>query len=996
MLIRTLLSLNLFTAATNMATLAENSAARGAARAAGVPIVNAAPAPAPVATPRAAPIAPTVNLSTRTYSGAPPPTAVSSAAKASGVDVANRYSITPTSGQTAARASIAAEQARRQGNMDLEKTRDAKVAELNAAATAAGEEANYTVVGVPGGGTKIIKQSGYDPEKGAYTKSEDVAGAVFTAKKPTGTPTYGVSSGPKSTISDADAKIKSLKDQIANPGRNYGEDDYSVNQRVANMNAELNNLLQEKQGATDAAIHTQETEESLTPDVLALVKSAAKMKTGRIQADTGIDPITAAPDDIQKIFQQHPEMAQVYEPLVEALARDDKMQARALFGTLSRLDKQGERAARVAEDAIAASKEYHNKLAEQSEASYNTQLDIAAENKAQAEFEKAQYEHKQAFVISQKMDEAADNELINRRAAAAMGYTSDTNGLMSMQKEARKAQDVISFMQSETNMVTAEMGRRITSTYSLAVRDLSEKYDATLLQLDHNLSASLGEIQSTLNLGDEERAKAYESAYQGYLNKVSANDIKTAEIYGSVVSKLNDQAFEMKKIKLQEEATDKRMTWQEEMADKRMRFQESQNDKRLAFQEDNANRRFELELGKAETAANRQRMQDEKKEAEGIRTDIRNIKNSDTVKTYKQIRDFSKQATAYLEDALASKDKLKLGAAKEAIGYMRAKGLDPMTGVRDGDYARLGKDQGWIDKFSNAMNAIDGGDLTGLSTDLVKVFTEGLELSAQTYRDSAMGEYTPAINRLVEFNNSSEFLKLDPRTVLDTDFVDETLLQSYFQSNNSSGYNYDYGSYSGNPGSSEPSDSAVVDPLATSLSTTGMSMDEILGDFSGLQMLRTPQAQAFINASGTESVGDVFAKLVPVTQGFGTPISEANYSKSTVKAWGGKHQGIDVAMPWGSFVPSISGGTLLSVEFNKGGYGLSAIVKAPDGAEIRYSHLLAIDPRMKIGQEILKGQEFAQVGNTGNVFSSSGGDGTHLDLRIRKGGKYIDPYSYYS
>lgn len=954
----------------------------------------------PIPPVRAAPVLPTVDLSTRTYSGAPPPTAVMQNNVTGGVNLTNRFSVTPNAAQTSARAAITAEQQRRAGNASIEKQRDAELSRLNQekakleASTGQVQDYTYTTQSNPDGSTKIVKVSGYDPTTGNYKKSEDVAGKTFASAQKRGG-SFGVSSGPLATVSSSNTKINDLKAALEGAQKAPGEDDYTFNSRISKMQADLSAAQAENQSATTAAQQKQAKEEGLAPDLLAQIESASKTTTGRISATHGMDAVTAAPPNIQKIFEEHPEMAQVYEPLVEALARDDRTQATALFGVLSRLDKQGDRAAQVAQDAIQASKEYHSQLATQSEASYNTQIDIAKENKAQADFDRANYANKQAFDISQRVDEAADNEMKSRRAAAAMGFTSDTNGLASMQKESRKAQDVISFLKDQTNSVSAEMSRAATSTYSLSVKDLGQKYDANLLALDHSLSASLGEIQTTLNMSDEKRAEAYEGAYQTYLDKVSKNDIETSRIYGDIVGKLNDQAFEIKKANMQEDRADERMKWQEGMADKKMRFQESQLDKRLAITEGNANRRFEMELGKMETQAKRQKMTDEKRETEGIRTDIRNIKNSDTVKTYKQIRDFSAQATAYLKDALASGDKLKMGAAKEAIGYMRAKGLDPMTGVRDGDYARLGKDQGWIQKFGNAMNAIEGGDMTGLSEDLVKVFTEGLELSAQKYRDSAMGEYTPAINRMVEFNNSSEFLKLDPRTVLDSDFVDETVLQSFYTSNGSNGYNFDYGSYSGNPGSTIPTDSAVVDPLATSLSTTGMSMDEIVGDYSGLQMLSTPQARRVIDSSGVDSVGDIFASLAPVTQKFDTPISETNYSKGTVKSWGGKHLGLDIAMPSGSFIPSVTAGTLMSVEYSKDGWGLSAIIKAPDGAEVRYSHLMSVDPSMKIGQEIKLGEEFAQAGNTGNVFSGSGGDGTHLDLRIRKNGKYIDPYSYY-
>jgi len=967
---------------------------------------NAAVVPPPVPAVRAAPVLPTVDLSTRTYSGAPPSTAVMQSNVTGGVNLTNRFSVTPDAAQTSARAAITAEQQRRAGNASIEKQRDDELSRLNQekakleASTGKIQDYTYTTQSNPDGSTKIVKVSGYDPTTGNYKTSEDVAGKTFASAQQRGG-AFGVSSGPLATISSSGAKIAELKSAIEGAQKAPGEDDYTFNARVSKMQADLAAAQTENQSATTAAQQKQAKEESLTPDLLAQIDAASKSTTGRISATHGMDAVTAAPPNIQKIFEEHPEMAQAYEPLVEALARDDKTQAAALFGVLSRLDKQGDKAAKVAEDAIQAAKDYHSQLATQSEASYNTQLDIAAENKAQDDFDKANYEHQQAFVISQKVDEAADNEMKSRRAAAAMGFTSDTNGLASMQKEARKAQDVISFLKDETNTTSAEMSRRATSTYSLSVKDLGQKYDATLLSLDHSLSTSLGEIQNTLNLGDESRANAFETAYQGYLDKVSKNDIETSRIYGDIVGKLNDQAFEIKKINMQSADADKKMQWQDQQATKKMIWQAGEDDKRLALQEKGMNTRAQAAIN-AETARQRQQtMVSERQDRDDIRTQARNAMTLPDIKSYMELASARDRMSEVLKNAIGSKDPNVIGAAKQLALTLVAKASDPTTGVKEGELEKFGKNQTWMQSVLAVGNGIAGGDMTGVSMDAVNAYVEAIDLMSQSQKERAQADMLPAINSITSFNNRAQYLPINPSDVISPEFMGEaaSAFQSYYSNPVSTQYNYDYNKASGNGSGSSGNiqqDPEVQDALQGAMLSTGVTMDQIMGDFQGLQILSSPQAQKVINASPTESTGDIFSSMGSITQRYDSPISAPEYSASTVKGWGGKHLGIDVAMPEGSFVPSMTGGTIASVEYNKKGWGLSVTVKAEDGTTHRYSHLMAIDPSIKVGQQIAKGQEFGEVGNTGNTYSTTGGDGAHLDYRIQKNGKYIDPYSYYS
>ncbi len=126
-----------------------------------------------------------------------------------------------------------------------------------------------------------------------------------------------------------------------------------------------------------------------------------------------------------------------------------------------------------------------------------------------------------------------------------------------------------------------------------------------------------------------------------------------------------------------------------------------------------------------------------------------------------------------------------------------------------------------------------------------------------------------------------------------------------------------------------------------------------------------------------------------VTQGFDTPISDKAhgglYESSTVLAWGGKHDGLDIAMPVGTPLQAPLSGTIVEAG-KQPGWGNTIVIQTADGALIRYSHLSEIG--VKKGDTVGKGLMFAKSGNTGNS------TGPHLDLRVKKNGKYIDPRTY--
>ena len=98
------------------------------------------------------------------------------------------------------------------------------------------------------------------------------------------------------------------------------------------------------------------------------------------------------------------------------------------------------------------------------------------------------------------------------------------------------------------------------------------------------------------------------------------------------------------------------------------------------------------------------------------------------------------------------------------------------------------------------------------------------------------------------------------------------------------------------------------------------------------------------------------------------------------------HSGIDLALPTGSEIHSVMGGTVSFAGW-EGGYGYRVVVDHPDGTQTSYSHLSDIG--VKVGDEVDAGTTIALSGNTGNS------SGPHLHFEVIEGGKYVDPEIYY-
>lgn len=98
------------------------------------------------------------------------------------------------------------------------------------------------------------------------------------------------------------------------------------------------------------------------------------------------------------------------------------------------------------------------------------------------------------------------------------------------------------------------------------------------------------------------------------------------------------------------------------------------------------------------------------------------------------------------------------------------------------------------------------------------------------------------------------------------------------------------------------------------------------------------------------------------------------------------HDGLDIAASEGEPVKAILSGKVVAKDYDYGG-GYYVKIDHGDGRVSTYMHMQpGSTDGINVGDEIKQGQQIGAVGNTGEYST-----GPHLDIRITKDGKYIDP-----
>lgn len=120
--------------------------------------------------------------------------------------------------------------------------------------------------------------------------------------------------------------------------------------------------------------------------------------------------------------------------------------------------------------------------------------------------------------------------------------------------------------------------------------------------------------------------------------------------------------------------------------------------------------------------------------------------------------------------------------------------------------------------------------------------------------------------------------------------------------------------------------------------------------------------------------------------GFKWPLSVRGVISSDYGVRGsGFHSGVDIAVPEGTNIIAVKGGTVVEASFNKS-YGYYVLIDHGNGVKTRYAHNKF--NTVEAGQKVSAGQLIALSGNTGNS------TGPHLHFEVIINGSRVDPGYY--
>lgn len=118
---------------------------------------------------------------------------------------------------------------------------------------------------------------------------------------------------------------------------------------------------------------------------------------------------------------------------------------------------------------------------------------------------------------------------------------------------------------------------------------------------------------------------------------------------------------------------------------------------------------------------------------------------------------------------------------------------------------------------------------------------------------------------------------------------------------------------------------------------------------------------------------------------------------TAARANGRVHDAIDIMAPRGTLVVAAAPGTLEKLFFSRGGGGITAYIRSPDGAWLYYyAHLDGYAPGLREGETMKQGDPVGRVGSTGDANPAA----PHLHFAIYRmaagrrwwQGQAINPY----
>ena len=163
-----------------------------------------------------------------------------------------------------------------------------------------------------------------------------------------------------------------------------------------------------------------------------------------------------------------------------------------------------------------------------------------------------------------------------------------------------------------------------------------------------------------------------------------------------------------------------------------------------------------------------------------------------------------------------------------------------------------------------------------------------------------------------------------------------------------------------------------------SLIQVAESKREYLHEAAGLAQESAALAARIRSSSGSYNPGP------PSAAGLILPVDGPVVSPFGMR-WGRMHEGIDIAVPYGTPIHAAASGRIVYASWMSG-YGNLVAIDHGRGLSTAYAHQSRI--AVSVGQSVSQGQVIGYVGCTGHCF------GPHLHFEVRVNGTPVDPLSY--
>ncbi len=133
---------------------------------------------------------------------------------------------------------------------------------------------------------------------------------------------------------------------------------------------------------------------------------------------------------------------------------------------------------------------------------------------------------------------------------------------------------------------------------------------------------------------------------------------------------------------------------------------------------------------------------------------------------------------------------------------------------------------------------------------------------------------------------------------------------------------------------------------------------------------------------------------VTVLEAYGKPLKDCSKITKSYNSHSSSDKGVDYDGVIGDNIYAVADGKVITSVAKDTGYGEYIVIEHMDGSESLYAHGMEGSRKVEVGDVVSKGDIIMKVGNTGNVQSLNGGDGSHLHFELKVNGRNVNPKNY--